>query len=160
MTSFADRVAHFLGPKLSFRLAHVWWWLRRPVVMGVRIIVIRDGEVLLVRHTYRPGWFFPGGMVNRREMLQDAARREAREETGVEVHSLELLGVYTSIARYVTDHVAAFVASAGDTRGAPDHEIAEAAWFPLDALPPGVDPSVPRRLTELSSGTRGFHGPW
>ena len=44
------------------RLMRFVWWLQRPLTLGVRGIV-RDGEgrVLLVRHTYRPEWFLPGG---------------------------------------------------------------------------------------------------
>lgn len=155
-----DRVAHILGPRLSYRLVSVWWWLRRPVVIGVRVVVLRDNYVLLVRHTYREGWFFPGGIVGRGEILSAAARREVREETGIDITDIELLGVYTSFAKYVTDHVAAFTARGGDTVGTPDHEIAEAAWFPRDALPRNVDPSVPRRLREVDLGRRGLHGRW
>ena len=58
---------------------------RWPLTIGVRIVV-RDGDerVLLVRHTYAPGWHFPGGAVDRRETAVDAAVRELREETGYE----------------------------------------------------------------------------
>lgn len=155
-----ERVARLLGAPLSFRLARIWWRIRKPVTMGVRAIVFRDGEVLLVRHTYRPGWFFPGGMVHRGETLADAARREVHEETGVTIGDVRLLGVYTSVTRHVTDHVAAFVAEADTETGPTDFEIAEAAWFPLTGLPPGADPSIARRLAELREDRWGLHGRW
>jgi 8-oxo-dGTP pyrophosphatase MutT (NUDIX family) len=158
--AFVDRVAKLLGPRLSYRLVHAWWWLRRPVVIGVRTVVLGEGQVLLVRHAYRRGWFFPGGMVSRGESLEEAARRETLEETGIEVHDMQLLGVYTSFAQYITDHVVVFTATPGKTVGEPDHEIAATQWFALDALPGTVDGSVRRRLDEVHAGVRGLHGRW
>jgi ADP-ribose pyrophosphatase YjhB (NUDIX family) len=157
---FHERVALMLGPRLSFRLLRLWWWIWRPVLAGVRVLIIDDGQVMLVRHTYRRGWFLPGGILARGETCEDGARREAREETGLELHVLELLGVYTSLARNLTDHVMVFIARPGPTVGEPDHEIAEARWFPADNLPPGVDPSVPRRLAEFRRGARGLVDRW
>lgn len=47
--------------------------------------VEHDGQVLLVEAAYRHGWGFPGGMVDRRERPDAGARREVREEVGLEV---------------------------------------------------------------------------
>jgi 8-oxo-dGTP pyrophosphatase MutT (NUDIX family) len=41
----------------------VFWWITRPVIVGVRVILARDGQILLVRHTYEDLWFMPGGGV-------------------------------------------------------------------------------------------------
>lgn len=55
-------------------------------------IVAPDGRVLLVRsHKWNDGWAFPGGHVRVGERLADAVRREAREETGLDVRDVELL---------------------------------------------------------------------
>jgi 8-oxo-dGTP diphosphatase len=68
--------------------------LRRVVVrsfapsftVGAICVVERpDGRVLVVRHSYRRRWGFPGGLVKRNEAIEDAARREAREEVGVDI---------------------------------------------------------------------------
>jgi ADP-ribose pyrophosphatase YjhB (NUDIX family) len=56
--------------------------------LGVSVAVWNDGEVLLVRRGRPPlagAWSFPGGGVGLGERLEDAARREVREETGIEV---------------------------------------------------------------------------
>ena len=55
----------------------------RPVTVGVRVMLIRDGQVLLIRHSYLRGWYLPGGGLKRGESMEAAARREAREESGL-----------------------------------------------------------------------------
>ena len=54
--------------------------------VGAMCVIERaDGRVLLVRHLYRQRWGIPGGLLQRRESPSDAARREVREEVGLEV---------------------------------------------------------------------------
>src|SRR5215510_9452461 len=96
------------------RVARVMRMGRWPLTIGVRIIV-RDGEdrVLLVRHTYAPGWHFPGGAVDRRETAIDAAVRELREEALIEATSPPALrGVYLSTVNRKSDHIMFFEAGA------------------------------------------------
>lgn len=58
-------------------------------------VLLRDqhGRILLVDPRYKPDWDMPGGMVEANEPLPDAARRELREELGLEVHVGDLLCV-------------------------------------------------------------------
>src|SRR5437763_475237 len=72
----------------AIRVAHVarslWWRVAKPRTLGVRgLVVDGDGRVCLVRHTYMPRWYFPGGGVKRSETLVDAVRREVFEEAGI-----------------------------------------------------------------------------
>lgn len=124
---------------------------RWPLTIGVRIIV-RDGEnVLLVRHTYAPGWHFPGGAIDRRETAADAAVRELREEALIEaVTPPRLVGVYLSTVQKKSDHIVLYEAGEwrrieGKTRPL---EIAEAAFFPVRDLPKGTTGGTRRRLAE------------
>ncbi len=100
-----------------------------------------DGPaVVLVRRARPPlGWALPGGFVDVGETVETAARREVLEETGLVVTGLELLGVYSDPARDPRGHTASVVFIAG-ARGTPcgGDDAAEAAWFPLQALPPLV----------------------
>src|SRR5438067_13553137 len=71
----------------------------RPFV-GVGAIIIDDRRVLLVKRARAPlagEWSIPGGVLEVGEMLRDAARREALEETGLTVEPSELLGVYERV---------------------------------------------------------------
>jgi ADP-ribose pyrophosphatase YjhB (NUDIX family) len=66
------------------------------------IITDESGRVLLIRRALEPGygrWVFPGGFVERAELVEDAARREAREESGLEVRLDRLVGVYSYTGR-------------------------------------------------------------
>ena len=149
--------------RLAYRAAWFgvrWQWrIFHPITLGVRILLIRDGEVLLVRHTYRPGWFLPGGGIKRRERLADAARREAREEAGATIGVLTLVGIYASF-HGKSDHVALFAATEFEVTGEHDEEIAQVEWFPIEALPRDVAPGTRARIREYQSVNGPFTGDW
>lgn len=88
--------------RLHLALLQLYRWLPRRVRLAIThaaapsftvgaicVIERADGRVLLVRHSYRSRWGFPGGLVNRGEDVGDTARREAREEVGLDI---ELVG--------------------------------------------------------------------
>ena len=132
----------------------------RPVRVGVRAMMIQDGNVWLVRQTYMPGWFMPGGGVKRGETLDAAARREALEETGAELGELTLLGAYTNFTEWKTDHNVVFICHEFKFVGKPDSEVAELRVFPLNDLPEDLWPGHKRRLEEYQSGTLLQFGEW
>jgi ADP-ribose pyrophosphatase YjhB (NUDIX family) len=95
-----------------------------------------DGALLLVRHSYRPRWGIPGGLCRARENVADGARREVREEVGLDV---ELVGEPAVVVDPFERRVdVVFAARLPDGRAKPgvSAEIAESRWFPADALPP------------------------
>jgi 8-oxo-dGTP diphosphatase len=76
----------------------------RPMV-GAGAVVLRRGEVLLVKRRFPPNkgkWALPGGLVELGEVVQDAAVREVEEETGLKVNILGLLDVQTDLHRDTT----------------------------------------------------------
>ncbi len=146
--------------RLAYRAMRVWWHVRRPVTLGVRVLLIRGDEILLIRHTYMRSWFAPGGGVGRGETLEQAVRREAREEVGATLHDLRLLGTYTSFKEGKSDHVVMFVSTDFDVDGTSDHEIEQIEWFPLDALPDPMSPATLRRIQEYQEGEGPYFGDW
>lgn len=137
-----------------YKIANVWWWLARPVTVGVRLIPVLDGRVLLVRHTYQDSWYLPGGMVERGETLEEAMRREAAEELGATLGTLRLSGIYTNFFQHKSDHVAVFVCEEFTLTGETDREIERFDFFALDALPAGTSPGSRRRIREYLEGAR------
>jgi ADP-ribose pyrophosphatase YjhB (NUDIX family) len=108
------------------------------VVGTTAAVTDRDGRILLVRHSYKPGWSTPGGFLNRREAPADAAVREVWEELGIRVAVVgEAVCIVRTEERIVElVHRARPIDEAAATRVAPmSAEIAEARWFPLDDLP-------------------------
>ncbi|UGY91339.1 NUDIX domain-containing protein [Streptomyces gobiensis] len=67
------------------------------LVPAASTIVVNDsGRVLLQRRTDNNMWALPGGAMNLGESLPDCARRETREETGLEVELTGIVGTYTN----------------------------------------------------------------
>lgn len=63
--------------------------------LGVNISIIQNGKILLTKREDFEVWCLPGGAVDEGESLAQAAIREAREETGLEVELTRLVGVYS-----------------------------------------------------------------
>ena len=100
------------------------------------IIECQDGIVLIDRKNPPCGWALPGGFAEPHESLEDAARREAKEETGLDTTLTAMLGVYSAPERDPEQHTISvtFVATAdGTPRGGDDAKAAKV--FALGDLP-------------------------
>jgi 8-oxo-dGTP pyrophosphatase MutT (NUDIX family) len=138
--------------KIIFFFALIYWKIFHPLTWGVRLMLIQDDEIVLVRHTYRPGWYLPGGGVKRRETFQDAARREAREEAGATLGVLEFWGVYSNLIGDTSDHEIVLLCQDFELGGKSDHEIAECRPFPLRELPSGTIVGVQKCVQQYLAG--------
>ncbi len=105
-------------------------------------LITRDGRVLLGRRGIQPYlgyWDLPGGFLEEDELPEVGAAREMREETGLEVRLIELLGFYMD--RYGYDDTGAYclnvyyVAEIVSGQACPADDVAELAWFAPDELP-------------------------
>jgi 8-oxo-dGTP pyrophosphatase MutT (NUDIX family) len=142
--------------RIRSRLLHLFFLATRPATLGVRAAVFDDqGRVFLVRHTYLPGWHFPGGGVERGETAYEALARELTEEGNIIAEEEpRLYGLYFNRSVSPRDHVAFFVLRRfrqTAPRGA-DFEILEARFFALNALPEGTSRATRARLAEILDG--------
>jgi 8-oxo-dGTP pyrophosphatase MutT (NUDIX family) len=140
--------------RLAYLAYKVYWFFFRPLTLGVRVMMIQDGKVLLVRHTYIEGWYMPGGGVKRKETLDQAARREAREEVGAQLNEISLIGAYSNFVELKSDHNILFLSKDFTWNGSHDREIAEVRFFPLDDLPEKLWPGHRHILEEYRAGAK------
>lgn len=141
------------GAGLLRRLLHGYWRVSRGLTLGVRAAVLDgDGRVFLVRHGYTPGWHLPGGGVEVGETALDALRRELMEEARIECRGEPgLHGIFFNRAVSRRDHVLVYIVRSFTVvePRAPDWEIVEAGFFPLDDLPDGTTRATRARLAEI-----------
>ena len=145
-----------LGPirKPLLQVLHLWFRMKRGLTLGVRAAAFDDkGRVFLVRHTYVPGWQFPGGGVEVDETALEALERELFEEGNVTLGAApQLFGVYFNTRVTNRDHVLLYLCR--DVRcqvpKVADKEIAETGFFALDALPEGTTQATRQRLKEIA----------
>jgi len=127
-----------------------------PAMMA---LVTRGRELLLARaHRFPPGMFSAlAGFVEPGETIEDCLAREVREEVGVEVREIRYFG--SQSWAFPHSLMIAFTAEyAGGELRCEDAEIAEARWFPADALPP-LPPSVSIARRLIDATARRLAGP-
>jgi 8-oxo-dGTP pyrophosphatase MutT (NUDIX family) len=118
----------------------VYWFLAHPEVEGVKCVLTRGEQVLLVRHTYGDrGWDLPGGRARRDEPPVRTATREMHEELGVLIDKWAPLGEVVGTVDHRRDRMQCFQAELRDGRLRIDlGELAAVQWFPRRQLPDRV----------------------
>lgn len=131
-----------------------WARISRGMTLGARVAVLDgNGQVMLVQHTYSPGWILPGGGVENGETLAAAAVREIREEAGIIGEEPILHGMFSNDAVFRGDHVACFIVRKfSRVVWKPNFEIAAAQFFSVDDLPEATTGGTRRRLAEILHG--------
>ena len=142
---------------LRSRIFQAWFRFRRPMTLGARAIVENQaGEVLLVRHTYTPGLYLPGGGVERGETALHAITRELEEEGGVRLTGTpSMIGIYSNHRYFANDHVVLFHVPITSWQPCPSTsrgEISQIVWANPVNPPPDITPGNGRRLKEVFSG--------
>jgi len=134
----------FLLRKLVYRLFRVR-------TRGAKVMVFNSaGELLLIRNSYGASHLFllPGGGIGRRETPEAGAAREIKEEVGLEVRKLTRVSVHANTAEWKRDTITLFTAEAEGEPRIDRFEVAEARFFPLDALPENISAATLRRIAE------------
>ncbi len=138
------------------KLYHFYFVLRRPMTLGVRAVIEDEqGRILLVRHTYVKGWYFPGGGVETGQTMLQALARELEEEVSIEdAGQCELFGIYLNRHVSPRDHVGLYLCRGWGKQGRfkANREIVEIGFFARDALPEGTSKGTRHRLAEIYDG--------
>lgn len=123
--------------------------------LGVTVAIIEGDTILLTLREDFEVWCLPGGGVDEGESLADAARREVREETGLEVELTRLVGTYSRVGW--RNHHGIFFAgwAIGGTLTPDPHEVLEARFFPFDALPEHLLIGQIHRIQDAINGVCG-----
>ena len=133
--------------------------MNENVRTGVGIMIFRNNKVLLGKRNEDPEkasselhgestWTMPGGKIHFGEKIEEAAKRELKEETGVISNTLKIVSVTNEIrsdAHFVT---IGFLCEEfeGEPRVMEPQEITEWKWFPLNALPSPIFPPTMKLL--------------
>ncbi|MCX8185211.1 MAG: NUDIX hydrolase [Sulfolobales archaeon] len=114
-------------------------------IAAVAAVLLRDSNILLVRRKYPPAigkWSLPGGVIESGEGLIEAARRELKEETGLEAEPLGILWILNNIVLDTCGKVkyhyliADIFFDSNSMRGTltASGDASEARWFSLDEI--------------------------
>ncbi len=132
-----------------------------PRARCVASVLIRDGKVLLVkrlprRKVYPDLWDLPGGHIEGDESAEEALRREAREELGIDVAEYRELGTVLDPVEPADIDVFAIVAWRGEPTNAAPDEHSEIGWFKEDRLPESAALDCYRKeVIEAMAAARG-----
>ena len=135
----------------------------RPLV-GVGVVFVRGGRIFLARRQGSHGeatWASAGGHLELGETLEECARREAKEELGLEVANLIFLCA-SNIISYGKHYVdVEFLGDIGDQepRLAEPESFSEQGWFELNQPPEPLFDPVKYALDSLMTGRYYYPGP-
>lgn len=113
------------------------------------MLLINEGKILLVKHTYQPDWYTIGGGVESGETPRQAMERELKEEVGATLTTpLELFSVYYSRNEKRDDYIIFYIGHGCTQEVMTSPEISEQRWFPINDLPQDLSPATRRRIQE------------
>lgn len=135
--------------RLFWKIKNFFLSLFSRRTVGARALVIHEEKVLLVKHTYIPGWYTIGGGVEAGESGLQALIRELKEEAGIIPTQLPtLFGFYYNRTQKRNDYVAFYICKDFTKKEVKSKEILEARWFSLENLPVDISEGTKRRIDE------------
>ena len=127
-----------------------------PTLAACCVVVDKERRVLLTKREDFEVWCLPGGEVDDGESLAQAAAREVREETGLEVELTGLVGVYSRPQWRTGVHVVCFAGRSGEgqLRGQPN-EVIDLAFFAPEQIPADLFAGHGQCISDALAGVQG-----
>lgn len=125
--------------------------------LAVNVAVIDEGKILLTQREDFETWILPSGGVEEGESLAQAAIRETKEETGLDVELTRLVGIYSRLGSWSPGYMALFAAKpvGGEMKCQPEETIV-VEWFGFDELPGPLSLGHARRIQDAIHGATGI----
>jgi 8-oxo-dGTP diphosphatase len=124
--------------------------------VGVNAAIFQNGKILLTKRDDFRVWCMPGGSIDPGETFPQAAIREVREETGLEVALTRLVGIYSRPA-WGFHHILVFAGTiVGGAERMQPGEVVEMAFFAPDDLPEAMLLGQRQRITDAFEGSTGI----
>ena len=128
--------------KLTEDGLYAYQYPRASVTADAVLFAEKEGQmyVLLIQRgndPYKGYWAFPGGFLNMDETVARCAERELKEETGIVLTGMQLVGIYSDVERDPRGRIitAAYTAMTTMPEATAADDAAAAQWWPLNALP-------------------------
>jgi 8-oxo-dGTP pyrophosphatase MutT (NUDIX family) len=139
-----------LAYKIIYKIRNCAFRVLGAKTVGARALVVNNGQVLLIKHTYQKGWYTIGGTVEKNESTLKAIVRELLEEVGVTpLEAPDLFAVYHSKFEKRDDYVAFYIVKKFEIKENYSPEISEKKWFSINDLPPDITSATKRRIEEF-----------
>ncbi|MBX4867858.1 NUDIX domain-containing protein [Rhizobium bangladeshense] len=127
--------------------------------LGVGLVILRHGRILLYKRMRPPEagyWNIVGGKVDHMERAEEAARREAEEETGLSIGRIDRIGMTEQIIDADRQHWISILYLARDVDGEPQltepDKLSDFGWFPLTDLPEPLSAFTKAAIAALTTG--------
>lgn len=124
--------------------------------LAVNVAVIHEGKILLTQREDFETWILPSGGVEDGESLAQAAIRETKEETGLDVELTRLVGIYSRLSNMSPGYMVLFAAKPiGGEIKCQEGETIAVEWFDSDKIPSPLSLGHQRRIKDAMEGVSG-----
>ena len=124
--------------------------------LAVNVAVIHENKILLTQRDDFETWILPSGGVEDGESIAQAAVRETKEETGLDVELTRLVGVYSRLSNMSPGYMVLFAARPiGGEIKCQEGETIAVKWFAFDEIPSPLSAGHKKRIEDAISGVSG-----
>lgn len=125
--------------------------------LAVNVAVIHENKILLTQREDFETWILPSGGVEDSESIAQAAIRETKEETGLDVELTRLVGIYSRLGNMPPVHAVLFVAKPiGGEIKCQEGETIAVEWFAFDQIPSPLSAGQEKKIKDAIVGKSGL----